>query len=68
MSKIPVNLIETIVEMMDEREKAKRAKLMNKNLFDHDLDRIIYAADYYIRANLWLLQSFNNDTHIEIKI
>ncbi|MFX0123375.1 MAG: hypothetical protein ACFFAE_07020 [Candidatus Hodarchaeota archaeon] len=50
------SLVKSIVEAMYEREKAKK-KMRIRHGSSDDLDIIISATDYYIRANLWILQS-----------
>ncbi|UCG01501.1 MAG: hypothetical protein JSW11_18030 [Candidatus Heimdallarchaeota archaeon] len=50
------SLVKSIVEAMYERENAKK-KMRIHHGSSNDLDIIISATDYYIRANLWILQS-----------
>jgi hypothetical protein len=56
MKEVRDSLIKTIVFAMIEREKAKRALRIQKE-GKNDLDLIISSTEYYIQANLWLLQS-----------
>jgi len=50
------SLVKSIVEAMHERENAKK-KVRIHHGSSNDLDIIVLVTDYYIRANLWILQS-----------
>ena len=50
------SLVKSIVEAMYERENAKK-KMRIYQEYSNDLDIIVSVTDYYIRANLWILQS-----------
>lgn len=56
MNEVQDSIIESIIFAMSEREKAKKAHYVHRKTNDH-LDLIISSTNYYIRANLWLLQS-----------
>ncbi len=56
MKEVRDSIIKTIVFPMIEREKAKRALRIQRE-GKNDLDLIISSTEYYIQANLWLLQS-----------
>ena len=67
MIEVQDNIIESIVLAMTEREKAKKAQWMHRE-HDNNLDLIISSTDYYIRANLWLLQSGKDTLQGEIYV
>ena len=50
------SLIKSIVEAMYERENAKKKMRIHQDS-SNDLDIIVSVTDYYIRTNLWILQS-----------
>lgn len=56
MSEVQVSIVESIIHAMNEREKAKKAQGLLRKSNDR-LELIISSTDYYIRSNLWLLQS-----------
>ncbi|MFX0013202.1 MAG: hypothetical protein ACFFB2_02985 [Promethearchaeota archaeon] len=56
MKEVRASIIETIVFAMVEREKAKRALSEHKDC-KSDLNLLLASIEYYIQANLWLLQS-----------
>lgn len=68
MSNVPGSMIKSIIVMMAQREKAKQAKRINTNYLGIDPDMTIHSADYYIKVNLWLIQSLNHDIDGEILI
>jgi hypothetical protein len=65
MNEVQDSIIESIIFAMSEREKAKKAQYIHRKTNDH-LDLIISSTDYYIRANLWLLQSGKDTLQGEI--
>ncbi|MFX0183391.1 MAG: hypothetical protein ACFE95_09955 [Candidatus Hodarchaeota archaeon] len=56
MNEVQDSIIESIIFTMSECEKAKKAQNVHRKTNDH-LDLIISSTNYYIRVNLWLLQS-----------
>jgi hypothetical protein len=59
------SLVKSIVEAMHERENAKK-EMRTHYGSTNDLDIIVLATDYYIRANLWILQSLESIQSKEI--
>ncbi|MFW9903574.1 MAG: hypothetical protein ACFFFH_04515 [Candidatus Thorarchaeota archaeon] len=59
------SLVKSIVEAMYERENAKK-KMRIHHKSSNDLDIIVLVTDYYIRANLWILQSLEANQYEEI--
>ncbi|MHA2295147.1 MAG: hypothetical protein ACXAEU_13650 [Candidatus Hodarchaeales archaeon] len=53
----PKPLIETVIDIMVERENAKKAKRSKQIYNGTDPDYTIHSADHYIRSHLWILQS-----------
>lgn len=68
MKNNPNGLINSIIFMMAEREKVRKAKRVNGKYLGLDPDLTIHSADYYIKANLWLIQSLNQDINGEILV
>jgi len=65
MTAINESLVKSIVDVMYERENAKKNIRMHPEL-RNDLDLIVSSTDYYIRANLWILQSLESTCPNEI--
>ena len=62
------SLINTIIGMMDEREKAKSAKQTRNKYRESNPDLTIDTMDYCIKANLWLLQSLSKKAPGELDL
>ncbi|MFX1284873.1 MAG: hypothetical protein ACFFB5_14525 [Promethearchaeota archaeon] len=67
MTAINESLVKSIVNAMYEREKVKKNQKIHQGS-RNDLDIIISSIDYYIRANLWILQSLEAISPNEIYV
>ncbi len=67
MTAVNESLVKSIVDAMYERENAKKTMRMHRES-RNDLDIIISSTDYYIRANLWILQSLEAISPNEIYV
>ncbi len=65
MTAVNESLVKSIVDLMYERENAKKTMRMHRES-SNDLDIIVSSTDYYIRANLWILQSLETISPNEI--
>ncbi|MFW9993520.1 MAG: hypothetical protein ACFFD4_15860 [Candidatus Odinarchaeota archaeon] len=56
------NLISSVVNLMTEREQAKKAKRERNAYHGTDPDFTIDSADYYIKTHLYILQTAGKST------
>ncbi|MFW9993514.1 MAG: hypothetical protein ACFFD4_15830 [Candidatus Odinarchaeota archaeon] len=62
----PINLINTVIDLMSVREQAKKAKREKIVYHGTSPDITIDSTDYYIKTHLWILQSANTNYHHEL--
>ena len=67
MTAVNESLVKSIVDAMYELEIAKKTMRMHLES-SNDLDIIVSSTDYYIRANLWILQSLEAISPDEIYV
>ncbi|MHA2245443.1 MAG: hypothetical protein ACXADY_10800 [Candidatus Hodarchaeales archaeon] len=67
MTAINESLVKSIVDAMYERENAKKTMRVHQES-NSDLDIIVSSTDYYIRANLWILQSLESTSQNDIYV
>jgi len=60
------SLVSSIVDLMAERERAKRAKINRLPYNNTDPELTIRAIEYYIKANLLLIQSAGRAKHGDV--